>query len=393
MADPWLAIIGVTEDGPDGLSPASRKALTGAEHIFGGPRHLGLLGVKGQKWPVPFSVEPVLALRGRRVAVLTSGDPFWYGAGGSLAARLDPSEWRAYPAPGVFSLAAAALGWRLEDVTCLGLHAAPLTRLRPHLNRGQRLIVLLQGGPSVAELAAYLVQNGFGPSELTLFQSLGGPRALRVNTTAETLVMQAFSAPIAAAVTVLGAPGLPHASGLDDSLFDHDGQITKRPVRALTLSALAPRAGETLWDIGCGSGSISIEFLLAAPASRAFAFEADAARAARARANAESFGLGHRFHLTQGRAPEGLASLPPPDAVFVGGGASQDLLAALWSLMPKGTRLVANAVTLENEALFIAWSADKGGSLLKIELSQAAPLGTRRGWQPARPILQWSVTA
>ena len=392
MADPWLSIIGVTEDGPDGLPPASRKALEAAEIVFGAPRHLALLGVQGQEWPVPFSVEPVLALRGRRVAVLTSGDPFWFGAGGSIAAHLDPAEWRAFPAPSTFSLAAAALGWRLEEVTCLGLHAAPLTRLRPHLNRGQRLIVLLQGGHSVAELAAYLVALGFGPSDMTLFQSLGGPREQRFDVTAETIAPQEFSAPICAAITVQGALGLSHAPGLEDALFAHDGQITKRAVRALTLSALAPRVGETLWDIGTGSGSVSIEFLLVAPSARAFALEADPTRAARARANAESFGLGHRFHLTQTRAPDGLAALPPPDVVFIGGGATPHLLTTLWPLMPSGTRLVANAVTLENEALFTAWSADKGGSLMKIDLSYAEPLGQKRGWQPARPILQWSVT-
>ena len=380
------------EDGPDGLTAASHAALQQAEIVFGGRRHLDLLGIPGTEWPLPFSIDPVLARRGQKVAVLASGDPFWHGAGGTFAAVLDPSEWRCFPAPSAFSLAAAALGWRLEEVLCLGLHAAPLTRLRPVLSRDQRIICLLRDGAAVGELAAYLTATGFGPSQVTVLEALGGPRENRWNVTAEAYETTTISTPVCAAITVQGTLGLPMSNGLDDALFDHDGQITKRPIRALTLSALAPRAGEVLWDIGCGSGSVSIEFLLSAPASQSQALESDPTRAARAMANAESFGLDHRFHLTQSRAPDGLQTLPRPDAVFIGGGASDSLLTTLWPLLPEGTRLVANAVTLENEALFAQWSAQMGGSLLRIELSQAEPLGTKRGWQPLRPIIQWSVT-
>lgn len=341
---------------------------------------------------MPFSLAPILAHRGRPTAVLASGDPFWFGVGGALAAHLAPSEWQAFPAPSVFSLAAAALGWRVEDTLCLGLHAAPLARLRPVLTRGQRLLVTLRDGGAVNELAAFLAAEGFGRSEVTVLESLGGPREKIGKFIAETIGTEEFSAPVIAAIQAIGAPGLPRASGLDDALFAHDGQITKRPIRALTLSALAPRPGEVLWDIGTGSGSVSIEFLLAAPGSCVHALEADPTRAARARSNAEAFGLSHRYNLTEARAPEGLASLPPPDAVFIGGGASQTLLDALWPLLPAGTRLVANAVTLENEALFSAASATYGGNLMRIELTEAQPLGAKRGWQPLRPIVQWSVT-
>ena len=391
MAEPWLSIIGVTEDGPEGLTPASLRALQSAETVIGAPRHLALLGISGEDWPVPFSLAPVLARRGRPTAVLASGDPFWFGAGGALAAQLSPVEWRVFPAPSIFSLAAALLGWRLEDTLCLGLHAAPLTRLRPVLARGQRLICTLRDGKMVQELASYLTHAGFGASELTVLQSIGGPRENCMKIIAEDMENEEFSSPVAVAILAAGAQGLPRAAGLDDSLFAHDGQITKRPVRALTLSALAPRPGETLWDIGTGSGSVSIEFLLSAPGTTSHALEADPTRAARARANAESFGLAHRYHLTEARAPEGLADLPPPDAVFLGGGASRALLDAIWPRLPTGARLVANAVTLENEALFAATAAEFGGSLLRIELAEAQPLGTRRGWQPLRPIVQWSV--
>lgn len=392
MADPWLSIIGVGEDGPAGLTPASRDALESAEIVFGAPRHLALLGVAGQAWPVPFSVEPLLAHRGRRVVALASGDPFWYGVGGTLSAVLTPDDWRVFPAASTFSLAAARLGWRIEEVTCIGLHAAPLTRLRPVLSRGERLICLLRDGAAVAEVAAYLTDHGFGPSQVHILQSLGGPREDCVNIAAQDIGAEFFSAPVALGILVVGGPGLPRTPGLEDALFDHDGQITKRAARALTLCALAPRAGEVLWDIGTGSGSISVEFLLAAAGTQSHALEADPTRAARARGNAARFGLAHRYHLTEARAPEGLAELPDPDVVFVGGGASDALFLVLWQRLKSGSRLVANAVTLESEALLIQWHGTQGGSLLRIELADAAPLGQKRGWQPQRPLVQWSVT-
>ncbi len=392
MADPWLSIIGIGEDGPEGLAPASRAALAAAEIVFGGPRHLELAraGARGQAWPVPFSVEPVLGERGRKVAVLASGDPFWHGAGGSLAPHLAREEWVSHPAPSTFSLAANRLGWRLEKAICLGLHAAPLGRLRPVLADGQRLILLLRDGAAVGEVAAYLQAEGFGASEMMALEALGGPRERIVKIAVEQAESEAFCAPVAMAVEARGR-GISRASGLPDDLFAHDGQITKRPIRALTLSALAPRPGEILWDFGTGSGSVSIEFLLAASGSRAYAVEADSTRAARARSNAESFGLSHRFTLTEARAPAGLESLPPPDAVFIGGGASDGLLDVVWAAMPAGARLVANAVTLETETLLYSQQSQRGGTLLRIDLAEMGALGGRRGWEPARPVVQWST--
>ena len=392
MGDPWLSIIGLGEDGLAGLTDASRAALKAAEIVFGGPRHLALLGAdgRGREWPVPFSVAQVLAVKGSRVAVLASGDPFWFGAGGSLAALLGPDEWRAYPVPSTFSLAAARLGWRLEDVLCLGLHAAPLTRLRPLLGRGVRAICLVRDAAAVGELTTWLAKAGFAPSRLWVMEALGGPRERVRQCVAEAFALTDITAPVAVAIEAEGQ-GMPRIAGLPDDLFAHDGQITKRPVRALTLSALAPRPGEVLWDIGTGSGSVSIEWLLAAPGSRAHALESDAGRAARAQQNAAAFGLAHRYDMTLAAAPEGLESLPRPDAVFIGGGASEALLSALWRLIPMGTRLVANAVTVETEALLMRWSGETGGGLLRIELAEAQPLGRKRGWQPARPVVQWSV--
>lgn len=394
MSTPWLTIIGIGENGLAGLSAEAKAALAGAEFVFGGARHLALAraGARGVAWPVPFSVEPVLACKPARGVALCSGDPFWFGAGSVLAGALTPEEWVALPAPSSFSLAASRLGWRLEETICLGLHAAPFARARRHLTNGARLICLLRGAESVAPFAAWLGAMGFGASRLWLLEALGGVRErVLAGSVAAFAALSPGVAPVAVAVEVAGALGLPRAPGLADKLFEHDGQITKRAVRALTISALGPRPGEHLWDIGLGSGSVSIEWLLASGTGRASGVEADAARAARARGNAESFGVEERFHVLETRAPAGLELLDRPDAVFIGGGASAALLERVWALAPAGTRLVANGVTLESEALFTSWAAAKGGTLLRLDMAEAAPLGRMRGWVPARPILQWSA--
>lgn len=385
MADPWLAIIGLGEDGPAGLSASSRAALAGAEVIFGGPRHLALAGAgaRGVEWPVPFDIAPVLAARGRRAVVLASGDPFWHGAGSLLAARLAPGEWVGHPAPSCFQLAANRLGWRLEEAFCLGLHAAPFARLRPVLGRGVRVLATLRDGAAVPALAEWLAANGHARAALTTLERLGGPgERIRPGAPADA------AAPVMAAIEGRD-PGLSRASGLPDEFFAHDGQITKRPVRALTLSALAPRRGERLWDLGAGSGSVSVEWCLAG--GRAVAVERRAARAASIRANAGAFGLAHRLAVVEGEIADALAGLPPPDAVFLGGGADAALIATLWQGLPPGARVVANAVTLEGEAMLAAAHAAHGGSLMRIELAQAGRLGGFRDWQPSRPVVQWSA--
>lgn len=391
----WLTLVGWGEDGTAGLSAASREALESAEVIFGAQRHVALLPpeltAKARPWPVPFAegLPELLARRGRSTLMLVSQDPFWFGAGSVLANHLKPSEWIALPAPSTFSLAAARLGWALECTTCLGLHAAPLGRLRPHLAPGQRLMVLLRNGDAVPQLAGWLTERGFGATELTILEALGGERERIRQVRADACTFSDVRHPVAVALAVAGAgPVITGANGLDDALFEHDGQLTKRPVRALTLSALAPRPGELLWDIGTGSGSIAIEWLLAHPANRAIGFEADAERLARARRNAEQLGT-DRLGLVEGRAPDVLAGQSAPDAVFIGGGLSEDLLSHLSRTLAAGTRLVANAVTLESEAMLSRWQAELGGELLRVELASATPLGRRRAWRSQYPVVQW----
>lgn len=392
---PWLTIVGVGEDGPDGLSAASRAALDAAEIVWGARRHVALLpdlGEKARVWPTPFAegVSEVIAARGRPVAALASGDPFWFGAGSVLAAHLSPGEWRALPAVSSFALAAARLGWALETTDCFGLHAAPIARLRPRLAAGRRLIVLLRDGAAVDALAAYLDGAGFGASRLHVLEALGGARERVRTTTADAIDFDDIAHPVAVAIEVAGeGPSLPCVAGLPDDAFEHDGQITKRPIRALTLSALAPRPQERLWDIGAGAGSISIEWLLAHPSTEAVAVEADPVRAARMRGNADRLGA-DRIEIANRRAPDGLDALAPPQAVFIGGGLSRALLERLWVLLSPGVRVVANAVTLESESLLAEWRAANGGTLTRFELADAVPLGARTAWRTAYPVVQWS---
>ena len=391
MSEPWLSIIGIGEDGVEELSNVSRLALNAAEVVFGGPRHLALAGVgtRGSAWPIPFDVEPVLALRGQRVAVLASGDPFWFGVGGSLSEHLSANEWQVFLAPSTFSLAAARLGWRLEDAVCFGLHATPFASTRSALHPNQRLICLLRDSAAVGDFARWLGEHGFGTSRLWVLEALGGPRERIRQTTAFGFDFSDVVAPVAVALEVAGATGLSRSAGLPDASFAHDGQITRSPVRALTLAALAPRPGMHLWDIGAGSGSISIEWCLAG--GHATAIEQHAERAANIRSNVNRFGLDMSLTIIEGLAPDALAGLAPPDAIFVGGGFNATLFEVLKTLAAPACRLVVNAVTLETEALLAVLHATHGGELLRIELSHAAPLGRMRGWVPARPVVQWSV--
>jgi len=386
-----LTIIGIGEDGLSGLSEASRKALARAEIVFGGERHLKLadIGARGKAWPVPFDIAPVLAVRGRPTAVLVSGDPFWHGAGSTLAARLSRDEWVAQPALSTFSLAAARLGWALEETLCVALHAAPFERLVPLLARGARIICLVRDGEAAADLAAWLNARGWGQSRLWTLSALGGPREHVAESRACDYAEPGTPSPLAIALQAEGAAGLPRCSGLADDLFIHDGQITKRPMRALALSALAPRANEMLWDIGAGSGSISVEWALAS--GRAIAIEAGEARAANIRTNAAAFGLAYRIKVVAGRAPEILVDLEKPDAVFFGGGLDAAMFERVWWLLPEGARVVAHSVTLETEAVLTELHSRHGGALMRIEIAHAARLGGFRSWEASRPVVQWSA--
>jgi len=399
----WLSIVGIGEDGVDGLSPVARRLVTDAELVIGGKRHLGLADplIKSQRlsWPSPIGdvLPEIEKFRGRPVAVLASGDPFHYGVGDLLMRAVPADEALCLPHPSSFSLAASRLGWSLQDVTPVSLHGRALEGIIRHLQPGARILALSWDGETPAKLAALLNARGFGESKLTVLERMGG-QAERVRLAlAKSFGLGKVEPLNTIALEVVGAASsaLSLAPGLEDSLFEHDGQLTKRDVRAVTVAALAPRQGELLWDIGLGAGSISIEWLLRHPSLKAIGIEEGAERAARAARNAAALGTPD-LKIVHGAAPAALAGLPAPDAVFIGGGLGDaKLFEAAWLALKPGGRLVANAVSLGSEAMLIRLFQHNGGELTRIEIAKSGAVG-RSGkvfvWRSAAPIIQWRVT-
>lgn len=401
MADSWLCIVGIGEDGVDGLGEAAKGAIVNADYVFGGARHLELaapllLG-ETRPWLTPFSqsIDAILALRGKAVCVLASGDPMHFGIGATLSRQIKTDEIVVYPHPSSFSLAAARLGWPLQDVLALSLHGRPLDLIRPYLHAGARILALTSDEHGPAAIAQLLTDTGFGLSIVTVLEALGGPDETMRSHVAMSFGLTGINPLNVCAISVVALPNariLPLTPGLDDSLFEHDGQITKREIRALTLSALAPRRGEVLWDIGSGSGSVAIEWMLADPSLRAIAIEPNPERATRITANMLACGVPD-LRIIVDKAPEALHALEQPHAIFIGGGGSDPgvLETAIDTLRPGG-RIVVNAVTLELEALLLPVHAKLGGSLTRIAVSRADAVGSMTGWRPAMPITQWAWT-
>ncbi|MEP9396182.1 precorrin-6y C5,15-methyltransferase (decarboxylating) subunit CbiE [Mesorhizobium sp. KR2-14] len=395
----WLTIVGIGEDGVEGLGDEAKRCIATAQVVFGGKRHLalvdGLVTGAAEPWPTPFDagMRAVLALSGRPVCVLASGDPFCHGVGTTLARHVPVAEMRVLPAPSAFSLAASRLGWALPDTKTVSLHGKPIDLIRPLLHPKARILALTSDGDGPAAVAKLLTELGFGPSRLTVLEALGGRSERLTTTSAGAFDLENINPLNVLAVEVESnseARLLPLATGMPDELFENDGQLTKREIRAVTLSTLAPRRGELLWDIGGGSGSISIEWMLRDPSMRAIAIEANSERAARIARNASACGV-PGLTVVEGRAPEVLAGLPTPDAIFVGGGGSEPgVMDAAIAALPSAGRLVANAVTLEMETLLLSLQARLGGELIRLSVSRAVPVGTMQGWRPAMPVTQWS---
>ncbi|MCR6629547.1 MAG: precorrin-6y C5,15-methyltransferase (decarboxylating) subunit CbiE [Magnetospirillum sp.] len=389
---PWLSVIGMGDDGVAGLSPAARALLDAAEVVVGGARHLALVegGAEKREWPSPFAGARDLleSLRGRNVVVLASGDPMWFGIGATLTRWVPAGEMRVLPHPGAFSLAAARLGWPLQDCLFLTIHGRPLEVLHLHLAPGRRLLVLSEDGQSPAAVARLLEKAGYGPSRLVVAEHLGGAAERLREATAETWVGAAADLNTIAVECRAESGARLHAAvpGLPDDVFDHDGQLTKREIRAVTLAALAPLPGQVLWDVGAGCGSVAIEWMRTG--GRAVAIEPRPDRCARIAANAAALGV-PGLEIIRGAAPDALP-YSDPDAIFVGGGVSvPGLLEACWSSLRPGGRLVANAVTAEGEAALIALHARFGGQMVRLAVSRLAPVGGFHTWHPAMPVTQY----
>ncbi|ROO39458.1 precorrin-6y C5,15-methyltransferase (decarboxylating) subunit CbiE [Pseudomonas sp. 7SR1] len=390
---PWLTIVGIGEDGFKGLGRTARHALLQAPRIVGSARQLALLPAcirsEREPWPSPFSLEPLLARRGEPVCVLASGDPMFYGVGASLAKQVAAEQMRVIPAPSSCSLAAARMGWPLQEVLTLSLVARPLAALNACLSTGVRLVLLSNDRHSPAAVAALLRERGFGPSPMTVLEHLGGPAERRIQGSAAQWADPAVADLNLIAIECRADPTalrLSRLAGLPDHAFEHDGQLTKRDVRAITLARLAPTPGELLWDVGAGSGSIGIEWMRSHRSCRALAIEADEQRQDLIERNRDALGV-PGLQLIRGRAPEALEGLDAPDAVFIGGGVTREgVFETCWSRLKPGGRLVANAVTLQSEVALMAWRERHGGELTRIHVAQAQPLGGFDTWRQALPI-------
>ncbi|MFQ1699277.1 precorrin-6y C5,15-methyltransferase (decarboxylating) subunit CbiE [Loktanella agnita] len=397
MSDPWLHIVGIGEDGMEGLLPATRAVVEAAEFIIGGERHhmlAGNLTAERLAWPHPFDalIDQIGGLRGRRVVVLATGDPLWYSVGAKIGRAIDPAEIVYHPQLSAFQLAAARMGWSLPDVETLTVHGRPVAQMIAFIQPDIRLLILTTGAETPGQIARFLTERGFGQSKMSVLAAMGGKDEARFDGIAEswdqsvpafnTLAVECIAAPDAAL--------LPRVPGLADHLFQSDGTMTKQEVRAATVAKLMPMRGALLWDIGCGCGSVAIEWMRAARYARAVGIEPRADRRAMAAANALGLGV-PKLELVEGSVPEALDGLDAPDAIFIGGGLSRETFDAAWAALRPLGRLVANAVTLESEAELIALHKSHGGDLVKLSVHRAEPVGSLTGWRPLMPVTQWSL--
>lgn len=399
-----ITVIGIGAEGWAGVPEGLRRQIAAADVVFGGERHLGLLPAASAQtqvpWPSPLR-EGLPALleehAGRTVVALASGDPLVSGIATTLIDLLGAEGVRIVPAVSSVALAAARLGWASDTYAVVSAVARDPRRVVRELAPGRRVIVLSSDATTPGDLAALLAMAGWGASRLTVFGDLGAEEETRVEGGAGEWLDDAPSFPQLNVIALEAAPdGVQHlatwASGLPDEAFEHDGQLTKRDLRASALARLAPRPAALLWDIGAGAGSVGIEWMRAHPSCRTVAVEGDPARSARIRRNAGRLGVPD-LHVVTGRAPEALATLAAPDAVFVGGGAGvPGVLETCLDALAGGGRLVVHGVSIETEALLAAAHAEHGGELTRHLVETAAPLGRMRGFAPARAVTQWAWT-
>lgn len=397
----WLSIVGIGEDGWEGLSHQAKQAVLSAEIVYGGSRHLAFVPETNAIrlcWPSPMrpAIRQILTehRRQRKVAVLASGDPMLFGVGASLTRHVDPAEFQIFPHLSALSLACARLGWPIAEVSLISLVNRPLEQIYRYLSPGERLILYSENGATPAKVARLLHECGYGPSTMSVLENLGGAEEHRRDFRAASWESTPCSDLNVIAVLCMpdgGAAMLSTVPGLPDESFETDGQLTKREVRAVTLARLSPLPRQILWDIGAGAGSIGIEWMRSHVSCSAIAFEDKPERAARIRENAMRLGV-PGLQVIEGSAPSTFGDLTSPDAIFIGGGLrDKAMFDACWAKLPSGGRLVANAITVASEALLASLQDTYGGELVRISIERAAPVGTVLGWRPLMPVTQWAV--
>jgi len=397
MTVPWLHVVGIGEDGMEGLTPATRAVVEAAEVIVGGDRHHALsdtVTAERVAWPSPFDamIGMIEGFRGRRVVILVTGDPLWFSVGARIGRAIPAGEIVYHPQLSAFQLAAARMGWSLADAETLTVHGRPVEQMIAFIQPDARLLILTTGAETPARIAAFLTERGFGQSRMTVLAAMGGAGEARFDGVADGWdhVVPAFNTLAVDCVAASDAALTPRVPGLEDGLFASDGTMTKREVRAVTVAKLMPMRGALLWDVGTGCGSVAIEWMRAARYARAVGIEPRADRRAMAAANALALGV-PKFEIVEGTAPGAFAGLAPPDAIFIGGGVTEEVVAAAWDALRPLGRLVVNAVTLESEAVLVGVAARRGGELVKLGVARAEALGSRTAWRPGIEVVQWSV--
>jgi precorrin-6Y C5,15-methyltransferase (decarboxylating) len=397
MSEKWLSIVGIGEDGLPGLSAIAQSTLSQAQIVVGGKRHLAMLPLNDTRekisWssPLDTTINEIISRRGQSICVLASGDPMCHGIGVTLTRFIPIAEITIIPAPSAFSLACARLGWSLEEVEKFSLTNRPPSVIQPAIYPGARLLILSAGSDSPALIADILTQRGYGNSQITVLECMEGSNERII----QGVVRDWYITDIASLNTIaiecipeLKVTPLPRVPGLPDAVYHHDGQLTKREVRAIVLAALAPTPG-ILWDVGAGCGSISIEWMRTHPLCRAIAIEQNLSRLEYITDNANALGTPN-LEIILGKAPDVLKNLPQPDAIFIGGGVTtENLLETCWQALASGGRLVANAVTVESELKLLQWHNQYGGELTRIAIQRAEPLGKFLTWRSLAPITQW----
>lgn len=396
----WLTIVGMGEDGWDGLTPRARQAIQSAEAIVGSDRLLSLLPETKSEihlWPQPFSavVDRIKPLRGKQTAVLATGDPMNFGVARKLMEFIAFAEMEIIPNISAFSLAAARLGWSLPDCDTLTLHGREPAHIEPFIQPDVRLLILTADRTTIPDVARRLVARGFGGSEVTVLENMGGDRERISSFRADSLPVAEFSDLNTLGVRCIASPGarvLSRLAGLPDDAFHHDGQLTKREVRAATLAALAPSPDCLLWDVGAGCGSVSIEWMRAARGCRSIAFENNAERLAMIARNADALGT-PRLKVVAGDAPASYAGQPAPDAVFIGGGLwIPGVVENAWEALKPGGTMVANVVTIEGELHLYDLHEKHGGDIVRMEISSLTHVGRLRALRPRMAVTQWRAS-
>jgi precorrin-6Y C5,15-methyltransferase (decarboxylating) len=398
---PWLTIVGIGEDGWEGLSTEAKRAIESADLLFGGTRHLAHVPVGNATrvaWPstMASAIQEILTKhRGqRRVLVLASGDPMLYGVGVTLTRELNPSEFHVIPQVSAFSLACARMGWAVAETTLVSLVNRPIEQLQRYLYPGQQVVIYSEDAATPGVVAQMLTDHGYGSSRLVVFENLSGSSEKCRESVARSWQAERCGDLNLIALTCVadvGAEPLPLVPGLPEDAFETDGQMTKREVRAVTLSRLAPLPGQQLWDVGAGTGTIGIEWMRAHTSCSCIAFEEREDRAIRILANAKHLGV-PTMKVVIGTAPVTFKGLSAPNAIFIGGGLSTEgMFEECWDRLVSGGKLVANAVTIESEAYLAARHKQYGGELVRMLIARAEPIGGALGWRHLKPVTQWAV--